>query len=456
MSGGKSMIRVAGGQGFWGDLLTAPADLVRKGPIDYLTMDFLAELTMSIMHKQKMRDARSGFASDLVPMIVDLLPEIVGKDIKVITNGGGANPVACCEAILAAARKAGIRGLRIAVVQGDDILPRIDALADKGGGFRNMETGESFDTIRDRLISANAYLGAAPIVEALSQGARIVLTGRTADASLALGPMIYEFGWPADDWDRLAAGTIVGHVLECGAQATGGNFSGDWAAVPDLAHVGFPVAEVCCDGTAIITKHPGTGGLVSAATVKEQLVYEIGDPTSYVTPDCIADFTSILVHESGRDRVALSEARGKPATTQYKVSMSYLDGYSAHGSLTYAWPDALAKAGKADEILRTRVADLGLRFEEIHTEFLGHDSCFGRRAQVTGDLNEVVMRVAVRGKDRNSIDRFCREIAPLVLTGPPSVTGYAASRPKPSEVIVYWPALVPKRLVEFSVTVKET
>ncbi len=448
-------IRIGCGQGFWGDLPTAPVDLVRKGPIDYLMMDYLAELTMSILHKQRMRDPQLGYARDLIPLFDEILPDIVKKNVKVITNGGGANPAACRDALQEVAKKSGIRNLRIGVVFGDDISGRIDELSAQGVAFKNTETGEALSRIRDRLTSANVYLGAAPIVTALAQGAQIVLTGRTADASLALAPMMHSFGWPADDWDRLAAGIVAGHILECGAQASGGNFLGDWKSVPDLAHVGFPIAEVYPDGTSVITKHPNTGGLISAATVKEQLVYEIGDPGNYITPDCIADFTTIELREPARDRVQVSGVRGKPATDFYKVSMSYLDGYSATGQLTYAWPDALEKARRADEILRTRLADLRLDLQEIHTEFLGHDSCFGPRSGHPTDLNEVVLRVGVRGKDKAAVERFAREIAPLVLTGPPSVTGYAGSRPKASEVIAYWPALVPKSALQPVVSVED-
>ena len=443
----KSSIRIASGQGFWGDLLTAPIDQVRKGPIDYLVMDYLAEVTMSILQKQRLRDPALGYARDLVPLVVELLPDLLSRGIRIITNGGGVNPAACREAILAEARKKGIRGLSIAVVQGDDILSRVDALAAAGAPLANMETGELLASVRSRLISANVYFGAAPIGEGLRKGAQIVITGRTTDTGLTLAPMIHEFGWRGDDWDRLAAGTVAGHILECGAQASGGNFLGDWKAVPDLAHVGFPIAEASADGSFIVTKHEGTGGLVTEATVKEQLLYELGDPAAYITPDCVADFTTIRLEESGRDRVRVFGVLGKPATESYKVSMAYQDGYTAFGTLTYAWPEAVAKAKAADAILRTRLADLGLLFDEIRTELLGFDSTFGPRAVGAEDQNEVVLRIGVRSHDREAVERFGREIAPLVLTGPPSVTGFAGGRPRPSDVIAYWPALLRKSLV---------
>jgi hypothetical protein len=310
-----------------------------------------------------------------------------------------------------------------------------------------METGEHLSSIRDRLISANVYFGAAPIVEALRQGAQIVITGRTTDTGLTLAPMIHEFGWRPDDFDLLASGTVAGHILECGAQASGGNFLADWRSVPDLAHVGFPIAEAFPDGTFVVTKHQGTGGLVSEATVKEQLLYELGDPASYITPDCVADFTTIHLEGAGPDRVRVWGVKGRPATEFYKVSMAYHDGYTAFGMLTYAWPDAVEKARAADRILRIRLTDLGLSFEEIRTELLGLDSTFGPRSPETADPNEVVLRIGVRGRDRDAVERFGREIAPLVLTGPPSVTGFAGGRPRPSEVIAYWPALIRKAFV---------
>lgn len=443
----KPSIRIASGQGFWGDLLNAPIDQVRKGPIDYLVMDYLAEVTMSILQKQKLKDPALGYARDLVPLIGEILPDIVSRGIRVITNGGGVNPVACRDALFAVARQKGIHGLTIGVVRGDDILLNVDELIASGATLANMETGEPLSSIRNRLISANVYFGAAPIVEALEQGAQIVITGRTTDTGLTLAPMIHEFGWRMDDWDRLASGTVAGHILECGAQASGGNFLADWKSVPDLAHVGFPIAEAFPDGTFVITKHQGTGGLVSEATVKEQLLYELGDPTSYITPDCVADFTTIRLEQTGRDHVHVWGVKGRPATEFYKVSMAYHDGYTAVGTLTYAWPDAVEKARAADRILRIRLADLGLSFEEVRTELLGIDSCFGPRAAEITDPNEVVLRIGVRGQDRDAVERFGREIAPLILTGPPSVTGFAGGRPRPSEVIAYWPALIRKTLV---------
>jgi hypothetical protein len=308
--------------------------------------------------------------------------------------------------------------------------------------------------IKDKVLSANVYFGAKPVVDALKQGADIVITGRVTDTGLTLAPMIHEFGWDLGDWNKMAAGTVAGHIIECGGQASGGNFLGDWQSVPDLARIGFPIVEAHKDGTFYITKHPNTGGLVSTETVSEQLLYEIGDPKDYITPDCIADFTSIHLEQEGKDRVKVYDIKGRPATEFYKVSMSYDDGFSAFATLTYSAPDALKKAEAADKILRTRLADLGLEFEEIRTEFLGYNSCHGPLVKRRDDLSEVVLRIGVRGKDKASIERFGKEIAPLILTGPPSVTGFAGGRPKPSEVVAYWPALIPKNKVEPEIIVE--
>ncbi len=394
----KEKIRVASGQGFWGDLQTAPIDQVVKGPIDYMMMDYLAEVTMSIMQKQKRKDPNLGYAKDLIPLMEQILPICVEKNIKVITNGGGVNPTACRDAIFSVAKRLGIRGLRIGVVLGDDILGCLDGLKNQGIDLKNMETGESLDRVRDRMISANVYFGALPIVKALQQGAQFVITGRTTDTGLTYAPMIYEFGWPADDWDKLAAGVVAGHILECGGQASGGNFSADWKAVPDLEHIGFPIAEAYPSGEFVITKHDDTGGMVTVQTIKEQLVYEIGDPAQYITPECVADFTTIRLEQIGRDRVKVNGVKGKPATPFYKVSMAYLDGYTAVGTLTYAWPDALEKAQAADRIFRARLANLGLEYEEIRAEYVGLNSCHGPIATMHVGINEVILLIGVRSK----------------------------------------------------------
>ena len=451
----KDKIRIASGQGFWGDLIDAPYNQVTKGDIDYLVMDYLAEVTMSILQKQKMRNPNLGYAKDVPELMKRILPICIEKGIKIITNGGGVNPVACADAILEIAMRINVKELKIAVVLGDDILERIDEINEAGCELNNMETGESLKAYQDKILSANVYFGAFPIVEALQKGADIVITGRTTDTGLTLAPMIYEFNWPKDNFNLMAAGTVAGHILECGAQSSGGNFLGDWESINNMAEIGFPIAEALPNGDVIITKHDGTGGKVSFETVAEQLVYEIGDPASYITPDCVADFSSIRLEELGNDRVRVFDIKGKPATDFYKVSCSYADGYSSVGTLTYSWPEALTKAKAADQILRQRLNNLNLQFDEINTEFVGYNATHGPlSAEIEEDkINEIMMRFSVRSRDYASVQRFGFEIAPLILTGPPSVTGFAGGRPRPKEVIAYWPALIPKILVEPKVRV---
>lgn len=446
----REKIRIASGQGFWGDLIEAPYWQVTKGPVDYLVMDYLAEVTMSILQKQKNKNPNLGYARDIPELMKKILPVCKEKKIKVITNGGGVNPTACAEAIIQVAKDIGIKNLKIGVVLGDDIKDKLDDIIAAGCELNNMETSESIKNVKDKILSANVYFGAFPIVEALQKGAEIVITGRTTDTGLTLAPMIYEFGWEKENYNLMSAGTVAGHILECGAQSSGGNFLGDWQSIENMAEVGFPIAEAYPNGEVIITKHENTGGLVSFATVAEQLVYEIGDPKSYITPDCVADFSSIKLEDLGNNRVKVFDVKGKPETEFYKVSCSYSSGYSAIGSLTYSWPQALSKAKAADKILRKRLENLNLKFDEIRTEFIGYNATQGPLSKELNEdqINEIMLRVAVRSKDYDSVERFGKEIAPLILTGPPSVTGFAGGRPKPSEVVAYWPALIPKKLVQ--------
>jgi hypothetical protein len=457
MSTRKETVRIACGQGFWGDLLDAPVRQVNEGPIDYLMLDYLAEVTMSIMQKQRARDAGAGYARDFVPLMREILTACVERDIRVTANAGGVNPAGCAEAVRNVARELGLAGrLKIGTVAGDDILERLDELLERGIELRNMETGEPLSNVRDRVQSANAYLGAWPIVEALKRGARVVITGRSTDTGLTLAPLINEFGWGESDWDRLAAGTVAGHIIECGAQASGGNCQYEWQSIPDLANVGFPIVEASADGSFVVTKHDGTGGRVNVPSVKEQLVYEMGDPHEYITPDCVADFSSIRLEDAGRNRVRVFGVRGRPATQFLKVSISYSAGFKAVGTLVYAWPDAYAKARAADQILRARLERLGLKFDQILTEFVGANAAHGPLAgEPSPDAPEIQLRVGVRGDDRKSVERFTKEIAPLILTGPPAVTGFAGGRPKVEEVVAYWPALIPKSEIEPRVEVSE-
>src|SRR6266481_5350585 len=445
-------VRIAAGQGFWGDWLEAPYRQVTGGPVDYLMMDYLAEVTMSIMQKQKSRDPSLGYATDFIPLMERILPTVAERGIKITANAGGVNPQACAQAVAEVARRLRLGGkLRIGVVTGDDLLARLDGLLARGHELRNLDTGRPLSDVRDRVLSANAYLGAWPVVDALRGGADVVVTGRVTDTGLTLGPLIHAFGWRPDAWDLLAAGTVAGHTIECGAQCSGGNCLVDWKRIPDLANVGYPIVDAAPDGTFEITKHPGTGGRISVAGVKEQLVYEMGNPAEYTTPDGIADFTTIQLAQRGKDRVRVSGVRGRPATDMLKVSIGYFYGYKAVGTLVYAWPDAYRKAQAADRILRQRLANLGLKFEAVLTEFVGADATHGPLARANAPLDqlpEVQLRIGVRSPDKGAVERFTREIAPLILNGPPSVTGFAGGRPKPEEIVAYWPALLDRRTVE--------
>jgi hypothetical protein len=451
----KQKIRIAAGQGFWGDLPDAPVRQVEGGPIDYLMLDYLAEVTMSIMQKQKARDPNAGYARDFIPLMKRILPACVERDIKVTANAGGVNVRGCADALIEVAHQLGLAGkLRIGLVTGDDIMSRLDELLARGIELRNMDTEEPLATVRDRIQSANVYLGAAPLAEALRLGAQVVITGRATDTGLTLAPLIHEFGWADNDWNRLAAGTIAGHIIECGAQCSGGNCQYEWRSIPNLAEVGFPIVEASPDGTFVITKHEGTGGRINIPSIKEQLVYEMGDPLEYITPDCVADFTSIRLQDDGRDRVRVHGIEGRPATEFLKVSISYSAGFKAVGTLVYAWPDAYEKAQAADKVLRARLDRLGLKFDHVLTEFVGASATHGPLAgEARADLPEVQLRIGVRGQDRSAIERFTKEIAPLILTGPPAVTGFAGGRPKVEEIVAYWPALIPKSEIEPSVEV---
>ena len=451
---GGRVVRVASGQGFWGDWLDAPRRQVEGGPVDYLMLDYLAEVTMSILQKQKERDPAMGYARDFIGAMESVLPAVVDRGVRVVANAGGVNPVACAHAVLDVARQRGAAGkLKVGVVTGDDLLPRLDELIASGHPLANMDTGEPLDAVRDRVLSANAYIGSTPIVEALARGANVVVTGRSTDTALTMAPLRHEFGWAADDWDRLAAGIIAGHIIECGAQCSGGNCLYDWRNVPDLANVGYPIVEASADGTFVVTKHPGTGGWINVPSVTEQLVYEMGDPHSYITPDVVADFTSIRLASDGDDRVRVFGIRGRPATDKLKVSIAYRAGFKAVGSLVYAWPDALEKAQLADRVLRERLDAMGLRFDQVLTEFVGVSAAHGPLATPSGEAPEVQWRIGVRSADRRAVERFTREIAPLVLNGPPSVTGFAGGRPKVEEIVAYWPALVDKSVVRTQVEI---
>lgn len=442
----EKIVKIASGQGFWGDLPSAPVSQVKQGDVDYLMMDYLAEVTMSIMQKQKLKRPEAGYARDFVEVVRSILPEIMQGKVKVVSNAGGVNPHACKDAILKAAEEEGVSGFKIAVVDGDDILDQITELTSQGHELKNMDTGEPITDVADQLLSANVYFGADPVVKALEAGADVIITGRVTDTGLCLGPMIYEFGWSMDDYDKMAAGTVAGHILECGAQSSGGNYT-DWKEIENFADIGFPIVEATSDGNFTVTKHEQTGGIINLKSIKEQLLYEIGDPADYITPDCVADFTSIQLDQKEKSRVQVYGITGSAPTDFYKVSASYKYGYKLSATLVYSWPEALEKAKSASEILKQRADNLRLKLDDYRTEYVGFNGCSEEPLSeeiMQSDFNEIQLRVSAASSRQHDLDRLGREVAPLILTGPSSVTGFAGGRPKASEVIAYWPALIRK------------
>jgi hypothetical protein len=441
-------VRIGNGCGFWGDNLDAPIELAEHGRLDYLTLEYLAELTMSILALQKQRDPQAGFATDFLDVLERLGPILLRQSgLKIVTNAGGMNPAGCAGRARAILDRAGLGNRAIAVVSGDDLLPHLDRLLAAGQALNHLDTGEALATIRPRVVSANAYLGARPIAVALDQGASIVITGRVADASLTVGPAVHELGWSWQDWDRLAAATVAGHLIECGAQATGGLWC-NWTEAPDLANVGYPIVEINAGGDFRIGKPPGTGGAVNRETVSEQLLYEVGDPAAYLTPDVVADFTSVQLQEAGPDIVLVEKAQGKPATATYKVSIAYRDGFMASGTLLIPGPQAVAKARLAGRMILERLHRAGIDLEESTIESLGAGDAVPGVLPGQAEPPEVVLRISGRDARKAVVERFTKEFAPLVTSGPPGVSGYATGRPPVREVFAYWPALIAKTAVE--------
>jgi hypothetical protein len=441
-------VRIAGGLGFYGDSWRPIKASIERGNVQYVASDHLAELTLAILQKDRQRDPKLGYTRDLVPMLADVLPIAVPRGIKFILNAGGLNPLAAREVLLSALRKFGLK-LKVGVVLGDAVQERLDELREVGVALAHMDTGEDIATVRERIVFASAYLGAKPLVEALEAGADIVLTGRVADAALFLAPMVYELGWRWDEWDKLAQGMVVGHLLECSGQATGGNFGGDWRSIPDLAHIGYPIAEVWENGDALITKAPNTGGRVSFDTLREQLLYEVHDPGHYMTPDVDVDMTTLLMEEVGPDEVRVTGATGGPAPEMLKIVAGYEDGVMGQAMLGYAWPDAMAKAQAAAAIIQQQMSEIGLRAEETIIEYIGYNSIHGPLADPThvDDLNEVYLRIAVRCADKREAAKLGRLFPPMALSGPPFIGG-AGGMMEPRGLLGIWPTLAPRGIIE--------
>ena len=443
----KKTINIANGQGFWGDSIDAPYNLIKYGKIDYLTLDYLAEVTLSIMQRQKLKNKDRGYATDFVDLIKRVMNDIIEKNIKIITNAGGVNPEVCKQKLLELARELNL-DIKIAIIKGDDILDDIDSLLKKGVSFDNMDDGSKFKDIQNKVYSANAYIDSFSIAEALSTGAQIVLAGRVSDPGLVLGPAIHEFKWKKNDYDKLATGTLAGHILECGAQCSGGNFT-NWDEVPSMDNIGYPIATLSDSTTFTVSKDPKSGGIINRYSIIEQVLYEMGNPKKYISPDVIVDFTSFGIKELSKNTVEISGVKGYKDTDTYKVSINYFNGYKASGQLTVSGPDALEKAKLTSEIIWKRLKRAGVTFENKLTEFLGLSSCHGSKIQeFEPKNNEIVLRLSVRDANKEKVIRFSKELAPVITTGPPGITGFSGGRPRPQEIIAFWPSLINKKYIK--------
>jgi len=453
-------VRVGAGLGFYGDSWRPVRASLERGGVQYIASDHLSELTLAILQKDRQKgnasDPPSGYARDCVPMLTELWPLAAKNGVKFVLNAGGLNPQGAREAIARAFHAKGWKA-KIATVTGDSVLERIDELLGAGEALAHMDTGADIATVRERLLFASAYLGAQPIAEALARGADIVLTGRVADAALTLGPLAHEFGWRWNDWDRLAAGLTLGHLLECSGQGSGGNFgsSGEWAKVPDYAHLGYPIAEVSEDGSALFTKPPGTGGRVSFDTVRQQLLYEVHNPHAYYSPDVVLDMGTLKFEDQGADRVRVSGASGAPRPAKLKIVAGYADGWMGTGIIGFAWPEAYAKCEKSAEIIQTLVKERGWAVEDTNIEYIGYDSLLGANADPTyrDQLNECFLRMTIRTQDKRVADAFGRLFPWLGLSGPPYVGSMKGVQPA-KELLGIWPTLVQRELVEKNIKIE--
>lgn len=449
-------VRIGAGLGFYGDSWRPVRASIERGGVQYIASDHLSELTLAILQKDRQKDPSAGYARDGVPMLAELWPLAAKNKVRFVLNAGGLNPDGARQAIARTFKEKGWKA-RIATVTGDSVLERIDELRAAGEALAHMDTGADIAGVRTRLLFASAYLGARPIAEALAQGADIVLTGRVADAALTLGPLAHEFGWQWDDWDRIAAGLTLGHLLECSGQGSGGNFgsAGEWAKVPDYAHLGYPIAEVSADGSALFTKPPGTGGRVSFDTVRQQLLYEVHDPHAYYSPDVVLDMGTLKFEDEGNDRVRISGASGAARPATLKVVAGYHDGWMGTGIIGFAWPEAYAKCEKSAEIIRALVAERGWAVEETNVEYIGYNSLLGENADPTyrDQLNECFLRMTIRTQDKRVADGFGRLFPWLGLSGPPYVGSMKGVQPG-KELLGIWPTLVRRELVEKNIQIE--
>ncbi len=446
------MVIIGGGQGFWGDSNDAAIHMVRNSNINYLACDYLAELTLSIMARQKLKNPNAGYARDFLGMMKECGKEAYEKGIKVLTNAGGMNIKGLVDALAEQAAGQGLKGMKIGYVLGDEISAEIPRLLAEGMTFDNIDDVGDFNEVRDKIFNANVYFGHEPTLACLEQGADMVITGRSTDSALFLAPCIYELGWKADDWNNLARGIMAGHLLECGGQGAGGNYDYDWRGVPRMDELGFPIAEVS-ENDFVITKAPDCGGIICEQSCKEQFLYEVHDPANYITPDVTVDISQATLRQARDNRVRVGNVRGKEKPEMLKVSMGYHAGYKVAGMLSFAWPDAYEKAQYAADIIMKKMRRKGLKAEEVRIDYIGVNALHLAVAETDPDklkdLNEVVMRIAVRTLTKEEAYKLVPEIAPLQLNGPPGAS-FFGGRAKVQEVIGLWPTLIPRDAVRLT------
>ena len=444
----KKTINIANGQGFWGDSVDAPKTLINNKNLDYLTLDYLAEVTMAIMQKQHNKDPKRGYAYDFVEFVSHSVDQILENNIKIITNAGGVNPYACAENI----KNRTNEKLKVAVVEGDNIIDKIDQYIDSGIKFDNLDNGKNILEIRDKICSANVYIDSYVVAEALKHSPNIVLGGRITDPGLVVGPCLYEFGWDNMDYNKIAAATVAGHILECGAQCTGGNHT-RWWEIENFVDIGYPIVSISDNALFDVHKDPKSGGLINKLTVTEQLLYEMGNPKKYLSPDVTVDFTSINLEDKNNNTVSVSNVKGMAPTDTFKVAINYISGYKANGKLTVTAPYAKQKAEKIGEVIIDRLKRNDITFDEYKIDYVGYNSCSAETLPINKDCNEVTVSISVKDKEKAKIERFSKEIAPLITNGPPGITGFAGGRPKVQEVISYWPTLISKDIVNTNVRI---
>lgn len=450
-------VRIGGGQGFWGDSPDGTIHLVKEGDIQYLGCDYLAELTLSIMQRQKLKNPKDGYAKDFIKLMETIAEECKEKNIRVISNAGGMNIVEAVNQLSNVIKKQNIKNYKIGYVLGDDIKDRLPELMKEGLEFRNIDTGHKIDEIMDRIVNVNVYYGHEPLKECIERGADTVIVGRCTDSALFLAPLAYEFKWQKNDYDKLARGIMAGHMLECGGQVTGGNYDFDWRAVHDMDNLGYPIVEMT-DDSFYITKTEKSGGLVTEESCKEQILYEVHDPSNYMTPDVVVDLSRVELEEVGKDKVEIKNIRGRASSDKYKLSVGYHAGFKVVTHLAFAWPDAYEKAQYAADIIMKKMKRKNLKVEDMRIDYIGlnslHLGLADTSLEVVNNLNEVVLRIAIRTLEKEEAYKIVPEIAPLQLNGPPGAS-FFGGRARIQEVIALWPTFIPKDAVKLTSHIRE-